>query len=198
MPAVIDIEKALVMEHVVTYIAGTTCTGCERKLYRVLSNIAGVHNIKTSLVPGRAEFDVDAGLSVNEVALLVERRTEFKCTIKQEGHQLEVLIPDSAPFQEKRLGTAAKASDKEFALRLLGITGSEYPSGVENIQIINSEGREWKSEATKSGLKKRLDVQRLASKPCNHIARITYTYCRSQRSSRERIWYSTVTGPFQY
>lgn len=104
VPAAIDLEKgSSEVEHVVTQISGMTCTGCERKLQRVLCSITGVHNVKTSLVLGRAEFDVDAGLTINEVASLLERRTEFMCTVYQEGHQLEVLIPRLPPIKSRDL-----------------------------------------------------------------------------------------------
>ena len=72
MLAAIDLEKGSAVEYAVTQILGMPCTGCERKLQRVLSSIAGVYNVKTSLVLGRAEFDVDAGLLVNEVTWPME------------------------------------------------------------------------------------------------------------------------------
>lgn len=162
------------MEHAVTQISGMTCTGCERKLQRVLSNIAGVHNVKTSLVLGRAEFDVDAGLSINEVASLLERQTEFKCKIHQEGHQLEVLIPRRPSPQASRLGTKVVASEKDLALLLRGLTGPHYPSGVEDVKIIDNKGREWKSGTANNGLRQRLGFNIFAPKSHKYSARISY------------------------
>ncbi len=173
VPAEIDSEKGSAVEHVVTQISGMTCTGCERKLQRVLSSIAGVHDVKTSLVLGRAEFDVDAGLSINEVASLLERQTEFKCIIYQEGHQLEVLIPGRMSTQDPRLGTTA-ASENDLALLHRGLAGPNYPSGVQDVQIIDSKGREWKSSTANDGLQHRCSFRMFATKPQKYSAHITY------------------------
>ena len=138
------------------HISGMTCTGCERKLQRVLSSVMGVYNVKISLVLGRAEFDIDAEISTNEVALLVERQTEFRSTVHQGGHQLEV------------------TSEKALTRLLQGSSGPEYPPGVKEIKIVDSRGQEWKSGITKKGLRKALNFELLASKPDKYNARITY------------------------
>lgn len=174
MPAAIDLEKGSTVEHAVIQISGMTCTGCERKLQRVLSSIAGVHNIKTSLVLGRAEFDVDAGMSVNKVASLLERQTDFKCIIHQEGHQLEVLIPGRPSAQALRLGTTAVISEKDSALLLHGLAGPKFPSGVVDVKIIDSKGRERKSGTAKNGLGQRLGFKMFMPKPYQYSARISY------------------------
>ena len=174
MPAAVDLEKGSTVEHVVTQILGMTCTGCERKLQRVLSSIAGVHNIKTSLVLGRAEFDVDAGVSVNEVASLLERQTDFKCIVHGQGHQLEVLIPGRPPTRALRLGGTAAVSEKDSAWLFHGLAGPKYPFGVVDVKIIDSKGREWKSGTPKSGLGLRLGLEIFLHEPCLHSARISY------------------------
>lgn len=173
-PAAIDLEKGSAVEHAVTQISGMTCTGCERKLQRVLSTIPGVHNVQTSLVLGRAEFDVDTGVSINEVALLLEKKTEFKCTVRQEGHRLEVLIPASPPAPALRLGTTATASEKDSALLLHGLGGPHYPAGVQDVKIIDSKGRERKSGSANNGLLQRLGIEMLTSKPHKYSAHIVY------------------------
>ncbi|KAL8962644.1 MAG: hypothetical protein Q9183_005126, partial [Haloplaca sp. 2 TL-2023] len=173
-PAAIDREKGLAMEHAVTQISGMTCTGCERKLQHVLSSIPGVRNVQTSLVLGRAEFDVDAGVSVNEVASLLERQTEFRCIVRQEGHQLEVLIPGLQPVPSLRLGTRAMAFEQDSAPPLDGLAGPRYPAGVEDVKIIDSKGREWKSRDANHGLLHRLGVEMSVSKPHKYSARISY------------------------
>ena len=174
MTAAIDIEKGSVVEHAIMQISGMTCTGCERKLQRVLSNITGVYNIKTSLVMGQAEFDVKMELSVSEIALLIERKTEFKCSVRHEGHQLEVLIPTHSSAQEPRLGATAAASDRAFPPLLQNFVGPEYPTGVEDIKIIDSKGEEWRSETNKNGLRKCLSLNIFTSKPGMYKARIIY------------------------
>lgn len=150
-----------------------TCTGCERKLQRVLSSIAGVQNVRTSLVLGRAEVDVDAGLSIVEVASLLERQTEFKCTVYQEGHQLQVLIPERSSAQASRLENTA-TSEKDLALLHLGFAGPDYPSGVQDVQIIDNKGRKWKPGTANYGLRRLLAFGMFAIKPQKYSARITY------------------------
>ena len=173
-PAVIDIEKGLALEHAIVQISGMTCTGCERKLQRVSSSLPGVHNVKTSLVLGRAEFDVDVGLSINEVALLLERQTGFKCTIQQGGHQLEVLIPKHPSPRAPRLGSTSVAPEKDLASLLQRLAGPEYPSGVENVRIIDSKGQEWKPRSAKQGLGENLYSKMFAPKRDKCRARISY------------------------
>ena len=151
-----------------------TCTGCERKLQHVLSNIAGVHNVQTSLVLGRADFDVEVGLLIDEVILLLERQTEFRYVVRQEGHRLEVLIPGPRPALRLRLGTTAIASEKYSALLPYGLAGPNYPSGVEDVKIINGKGRERKSRDANKSLLHRLGVVMSASKLHKYIARISY------------------------
>lgn len=171
MPAAIDLEKGSVVEHAVIQVSGMTCTGCERKLQRVFAGIAGVSNVKTSLVLGRAEFDVDAGMSVNEVALLLGKQTEFKCIVHQKGHQLEVLIPGR---QMSNLRSRAVFPEKDSALLLRSFAGPEYPSGVEDVKMIDGKGREWKSSIVNNGLRQRLDFKMFMPKSYKYSARIYY------------------------
>lgn len=82
-------------EHVVIGISGMTCTGCETKLNRTLGNLP-ISNLKTSLVLGRAEFDLNPTvMSAADIVLHLERTTEFKCTeLTTRGSELHV-IPES-------------------------------------------------------------------------------------------------------
>ena len=172
-PAAIDLEKALAREHAATQISGMTCTGCERKVQRVLSSIVGVCNVKTSLVLGRAEFDIDAGLSVEDVASLLERQTEFKCVVYQEGHQLRVLVPERPSVLVLRSGTPVVASEEDPALLPCALAGSRYPPGVESVKILDSEGREH-SSLTVEGRLQRLFGSRASTPNTNK-----YTACIS-------------------
>ena len=174
MHAAIDLEKGSTDAHAVIQISGMTCTGCEQKLHRVLSNITGVYNIKTSLVMGRAEFDVNAGMSINEVASLLERQTEFRCIIHREGHQLEVLMPGRPSAQAPRLETTAVVPEQDSAILIHSLAGPKYPSGVLDVKIIDCEGREWHSGAAKNGLRHCLSLGMLMRKPYQYSARISY------------------------
>lgn len=174
LSAATHLEEGLAAEHVVTLISGMTCAGCEQQLQRVLSSIPGVRRVKTSLVLGRAEFDADVGLSINEVASLVERRTEFRCTVYQKRHQLNVLIPGHVSTRATRLGPMGIASENELAPLLPGITNPSYPAGVEDIKIIDSDGREWNPRIADSGLQRLLDFRMFARKAHRYSARVSY------------------------
>ncbi|THW78416.1 heavy metal translocatin [Aureobasidium pullulans] len=79
-------------EHVVLGISGMTCTGCETKLKRTLGSLA-ISNLKTSVVLGRAEFDLDPIImSASDVVLHLQRTTEFKCTeMTSRGSEIHVI-----------------------------------------------------------------------------------------------------------
>lgn len=172
--AATDLEKGSAVEHAVIQVSGMTCTGCERKLQRVLTSIAGVSNFQTSLVLGRAEFDIAQGLSINDVVLLLERQTEFKCVVRQEGHMLEVLIPGPPPPAASGLGTAATASKEDSSPLPHNLGSPHYPSGVKDVKIMDSKGRQWKSGSAKDGLLQRLAVPMFAPKSPRYSARISY------------------------
>ncbi|ODA78251.1 hypothetical protein RJ55_05632 [Drechmeria coniospora] len=82
------------VEHVVLCVSGMTCTGCETKLNRTLATLAGIGNLKTSLILSRAEFDVDLNLSsVSDVLKHLERTTEFKCErLAAQGTSVDVVV----------------------------------------------------------------------------------------------------------
>ncbi|KAJ6442196.1 copper-transporting ATPase [Purpureocillium lavendulum] len=75
-----------------------TCTGCETKLNRTLATVAGVENLKTSLVLSRAEFDVDLSLlTVESVVKHLERTTEFTCErVSNQGAVIEFIVDGNA------------------------------------------------------------------------------------------------------
>ena len=79
--ATLDLEKNLAdSEHVIITVQGMTCTGCETKLRNFLHGLATVHNVQTSLVLSRAEFDVSLGLvSTTDILCRIQNTTGFKC-----------------------------------------------------------------------------------------------------------------------
>lgn len=79
--SVADPERGLVgEEHIVFSVSGMTCSGCQRKLERMLGAHEAVRNLKTSLILARAEFDLDLGAgSVAQVINHVQRTTDFIC-----------------------------------------------------------------------------------------------------------------------
>ncbi|GLI72555.1 hypothetical protein PoHVEF18_000732 [Penicillium ochrochloron] len=92
-----DLEaQGIGVEHVVLSVSGMTCTGCETKLIRNLSAVAGVKNLKTSLILSRAEFDVDLSvLRVKDAIRYLERTTEFRYDlINSSGSSMEVIVSE--------------------------------------------------------------------------------------------------------
>lgn len=102
----LDIEKgASVVDHVSLSVEGLTCVGCETKLFRALHDIRGVHNLHTSLVLSKAEFDLDAKADpVDEVISAVEKSTGFACKrLNSDGQELDILIDgDAKAFIERK------------------------------------------------------------------------------------------------
>ena len=101
-----DLEKGTTfLEHVVLDVQGLTCVGCETKLFRSLDVLSGVHNLHTSLVLSRAEFDLDdTAVPALEIVQFVEKTTGFTCQrVNQEGQELSILVDgDAKTFTERK------------------------------------------------------------------------------------------------
>ncbi|KYG40859.1 hypothetical protein M433DRAFT_138467 [Acidomyces richmondensis BFW] len=101
-----DIEKAAsFIQHISLAVEGLTCVGCEMKLVRALRGIPGLHNINTSLVLSRAEFELDEKAGpVDDIIKAVEKCTGFACMrLNSEGQELDVVIDgDAKAFIERR------------------------------------------------------------------------------------------------
>ena len=109
-----DLEKGNPeISHVVLSVSGMTCSGCEFKLRRSLSTVKTLHNLKTSVVLCRAEFDLDLRtVSVAAVIHQIERMTEFKLEeLRQEGAEIEVCSADVKTFVRQRLPKGVLALD---------------------------------------------------------------------------------------
>ncbi|THV44018.1 hypothetical protein BGAL_0764g00010 [Botrytis galanthina] len=99
----VDLEKgALEVEHLIISVQGMTCTGCEKSLSKALTSMPAVSNIKTSLVLGRAEFDMctsSADINVAETIKSLEKMTGFTCSkMTLSGHELDLIVEDSGVF----------------------------------------------------------------------------------------------------
>jgi copper chaperone CopZ len=98
-----DLEKgALEVEHLIISVQGMTCTGCEKSLSKALTSMPAVSNIKTSLVLGRAEFDLrasSANINVAETIKTIEKMTGFTCSkMSLSGHELDLIVEDPRLF----------------------------------------------------------------------------------------------------
>jgi Cd2+-exporting ATPase len=83
LPPSIDSERGLgVFEHVIANVQGMTCTGCETKLYKSITALPGIRNIRTSPARAEAEFDIELAASkgtVESIVLSLESMTDFTC-----------------------------------------------------------------------------------------------------------------------
>ncbi|KAL9624194.1 MAG: hypothetical protein Q9160_001441 [Pyrenula sp. 1 TL-2023] len=115
----VDLEKGpSFLEHVALSVTGMTCTGCEKKLDRVLNGLNQATNVKTSLVTSRAEFDVDVSLAtVAETIQYVQTATGFSC--------------DLITFKGAELDLQMK--DMPETLSIKGVTGSEV--GKDGVRV---------------------------------------------------------------
>lgn len=99
--AIPDLEQGITsQEHIVLSISGMTCTGCETKLKRNLGALHSVHNLKTSLVLSRAEFDLNVGIqSLDEVFRHLDKTTEFKYErVTDRGSRVDIVVPNASEF----------------------------------------------------------------------------------------------------
>lgn len=95
----VDVEKGVsVVEHVSLSVEGLTCVGCETKLFRALHDIRGIHNLHTSLILSKAEFDLDDTADpVHDVISTVEKSTGFACKrLNINGQELDVVVHGDA------------------------------------------------------------------------------------------------------
>ena len=83
------------VERVTMSVQGMTCTGCEKNLCKSLNSIAGISNIKTSLLLSQTEFDLRESTSTNvdNIAKIIEKRTGFSCArVVSAGEELDLIV----------------------------------------------------------------------------------------------------------
>ncbi|CUM66462.1 uncharacterized protein PRCAT00004126001 [Priceomyces carsonii] len=102
-----DLEEESARQHVRLNVAGMTCTGCARKLSRVLENIDGVSSIHVTFVTGVADFDFDTDVwDLKDITSRIQKETGFKIsTIKKNSQTLDLKIdPLKVKIYEKLEG----------------------------------------------------------------------------------------------
>jgi len=101
-----DVEKNPAdLRQVLLDVQGLNCTGCEAKLYRALTYLPGVHNVRTSLVLSQAEFDLEHSAGpIDELARSITRLTGFTCQLLgTEGQEIDVIVDvDVRNFVERQ------------------------------------------------------------------------------------------------
>jgi heavy metal translocating P-type ATPase len=101
-PVQVDVEDGLYgVEHILIQVQGMDCTTCEKKLHRYITSLAGVSNVKTSLLLAQAEFDLVSSDSIDSSNIIkrIGKKTGYACTkILQSGAELELVMNrDLAP-----------------------------------------------------------------------------------------------------
>lgn len=147
--------------------------GCETKLFRALSGFPGVHNLNTSLVLSRAEFDLDEKAGpVNGVIKAVEKSTGFACKrLNNEGQELDILVDGDA---------------KAFIER-------EYPKGIIQLTVIDKRTIRITFDPTIIGA--RVVVGNLFGCPLKLAApRISSDFESGQKHVRHTAWVTLLSA----
>ena len=96
----VDVEIGLPGTHrIMLQVQGMTCTGCEKKLFGVLTSLPGVSGVKTSLLLAQAEFDLrpSGSIDADNIASAIQKMTGFSCTkIVHDGEELELIVEGDA------------------------------------------------------------------------------------------------------
>lgn len=99
-PDNVDLERDLFGTRRITLqIQGMTCAGCETKLFRLLTSLPEVSQVKTSLLLAQAEFVLRPSGSVDaeNIASILQKMTGFTCTkMVHVGEELELLVEGNA------------------------------------------------------------------------------------------------------
>lgn len=92
----VDVERDLFRtQRIILQVQGMTCTGCEKKLSRLLLSLPEVSGVKTSLILAQAEFDLRASgcVDAENIASTLQKMTGFTCTkLAHVGEELELIV----------------------------------------------------------------------------------------------------------
>ena len=92
-----DVEKGrLPVQHIMMNVQGMTCSGCERKLFRLLQSIPSISRLKTSVALSQAEFDFSGDPTVDVSILIgaIGKMTGFTCRrMVKVGEVIDLLVP---------------------------------------------------------------------------------------------------------
>jgi Cu2+-exporting ATPase len=98
-PGQVDVERDLFgIQRVTLQVQGMSCTGCEKKLFKLLNSLPEISSVKTSLLLAQAEFNLRPSnfIDAENIASNLQRMTGFTCTkIVDFGVDLELIIEDN-------------------------------------------------------------------------------------------------------
>lgn len=134
----LDLEKgACDVEHLIISVQGMTCTGCEKSLAKALKLIPTVSNIKTSLVLGRAEFDIRAlsfDATVIETIKTLEKMTGFTCSkMTLSGHELDLIVRAPSVFMASKDSPFGISDITELDSRTIRVIYSPEDMGARDL-----------------------------------------------------------------
>ena len=79
--AMVDIEKAAGLSHILLNVTGMDCSGCANNLTRALRTVPGTSNVKVTFISGIAELDLDSEMNaLEDVIRSAQRATAYKLT----------------------------------------------------------------------------------------------------------------------
>lgn len=89
-----DPESLTSYEAVAFNVSGMTCTGCSKKVLKVLQNIEGISSINVTFVTGIAEFTINKDiLDVPQAVARISKETGFKLTkIEYDFQTIDMII----------------------------------------------------------------------------------------------------------
>lgn len=131
----VDVEKDASREQVVLSVSGMTCTGCSTKVENVLEQIRGVGKVEVTFVLGTAAFELDSKVAnADDVLVVVERRTGFKCSQLIEDYQHLDLLMDAHMARQleesEKQGVVSVIKTKNKAYR---VTYNPYVIGARDM-----------------------------------------------------------------
>ncbi len=80
-------------------VSGMTCTGCQVKVQRLLSKIAGVKNVTIDLPKGEATIDMDKHIATNDLKTALKEYPKYQ--LSETDHQQQMVAPVAAEEETK-------------------------------------------------------------------------------------------------
>lgn len=120
-----DIESDATREHFVYRVSRMTCTGCSKKVSRVLGEIEGVFSVQFTFVTCIREFDLNtAVVGVGNLSSHLERATGFKLSREVSTLQSLDLQTDTLVVAEASCSPRVHLITRASRLRTSGLMSS--------------------------------------------------------------------------
>ena len=86
------------LEHVVLKFHGPDCAGCANKIFKFLTSIPALHNLRKNNLLLQAEFDLDISqVSAQDIISWIRKTVGYRCQrITKRWQELEAIMPEGA------------------------------------------------------------------------------------------------------